>query len=78
MFNPSKLLKFRESWGAFEQRHPKFTIFLGAIMKSGIGQDSIVEIKITYPDGRVLESNLKVMPEDVEFLKEIGELGGGQ
>ena len=75
MFNPVKLLKFREGWGAFEQRHPKFVLFLGAIMKSGVGEGSVIEIKVTYPDGRELESNLKVTAEDVEFLKAVGEMG---
>ncbi len=75
MFNPAKLLKFRDEWGKFEERHPKFAMFLGAVMKSGVSEGSTIEIKITYPDGHVLESNLKVMPEDVEFLKTVGELG---
>ena len=75
MFNPLKVMKFREDWGKFEERHPKFVLFLGAIMKSGIGEGSVIDIKVTFPDGRELESNLKVTPEDVEFLKNVGELG---
>ena len=75
MFNPAKLLQFRQDWGAFEQRHPKFVLFLGAIMKTGLPEGTVLEIKVTMPDGQNLESNLKVMPEDVEFLKNVGELG---
>jgi len=75
MFNPAKILQFRNDWGAFEQRHPKFVMFLGAIMKNGVGEGSVIDIKITLPDGRVMESNLKVSPEDVEFLKNVGEMG---
>ena len=75
MMNPMKLLQFRDEWVKFEGRHPKFCMFLGAIMKSGIPEGSVMEIKITYPDGKELESNLKVAPEDVEFLKSIGEMG---
>ena len=74
MMNPVKLLEFRKHWGDFEARHPKFVQFVGAIMKSGISEGSIIEVKITFPDGRELESNLKVSPEDVEFIKSIGEI----
>ena len=45
-------------------------------MKNGVGEGSVIDIKITLPDGRELESNLKVSAEDVEFLKNVGELGG--
>ncbi len=76
MFNPAKILQFRKDWGEFEKRHPKFVLFIGAIMKNGIGEGSVIDIKITLPDGRELESNLKVSAEDVEFLKNVGELGG--
>lgn len=74
MFNPAALLSFRQKWGEFEQRHPKFVMFIGALMKSGVPEGSIIDIKITMADGQVLESNLKVSPEDVEFLKAIGQM----
>ena len=76
MINPAKLLTFRKNWCEFEERHPKFVKFIMAVMNSGIGEDSVIDIKITLPDGKEIESNLKVTPEDVEFLKSIGELGG--
>lgn len=77
MMNPAKLLAFRKQWGEFEQRHPKFVMFLGAVIKNGVGEGSIIEMKITLPDGRVMESNMKVSAEDMEMLKTVGELGPG-
>ena len=75
MFNPAKLLQFKSEYGKFEARHPKFVLFMGAIMKSGVPEGSVIEMKITYPDGREMESNLKVTAEDAEFLKSVGEMG---
>jgi len=75
MFNPAKLLQFKSEYNKFEGRHPKFVQFFGAILKSGISEGSVIEIKVTYPDGKELESNMKVSAEDVEFLRKVGEMG---
>lgn len=75
MMNPAKLLQLKSEWGKFEARHPKFVLFFGAIMKSGISEGSVIDIKVTFPDGKELESNMKVSAEDVEFLKKVGEMG---
>lgn len=75
MINPMKLMKFKDSWKAFEERHPKFVKFIMAVMNSGVGEGTIVDVKITLPDGREIASNMKVSAEDVEFLKGIGEMG---
>lgn len=75
MINPAKLLQFSKDWKGFEGRHPKFVMFLKSAMQSGVGVDSIVDIQITLPDGRKIESNMKICPEDVEFIKNIGSMG---
>lgn len=75
MVNPLKLMKFKDSWKGFEERHPKFVKFIMAVMNSGIGEDSIIDVKITLPDGREIASNMKVTKEDVELLKNLGEMG---
>lgn len=74
MFNPASILQFRKDWGEFEQRHPKFVTFLGAIFKNGISEGSVVEIKITLPDGKEIESNMVIKAEDIEFFKNIGNM----
>ena len=76
MINPASLLSFRKDWGEFEKRHPKFVLFLKAAFQSGIGEGSVIDISVTLPDGRKLESNMKISAEDVEFLKKMGDLGG--
>ena len=74
MINPAKLLQFRKDWGEFENRYPKFVKFIGAVVQSGIGEDSVIDVCVTLPDGRKLESNMKLTAEDVEFIKGFGNI----
>lgn len=69
MFNPTKLLQFRQGFNDFQDRHPKFVQFLIALVQSGIGEGSIIEVKVTTPEGKEMESNLRLTAEDVEFIK---------
>ena len=73
MMNPAKLLKLREGFTGFEARHPRFVKFIMSLSKSGVPVDSIIDIKVTLPDGREIETNMRVTPEDVEFIKSIGD-----
>ena len=73
MVNPAKLLKFRKEWGEFENRHPKFVRFIMTIARNGILEGSIIEIKVTAPDGTVTESNMRVSAEDMEMVKGLQE-----
>lgn len=73
MVNPAKLLKFRKEWGEFEERHPKFVRFIMTIARNGILEGSIIEIKVTAPDGTVTESNMRVSAEDMEMVKGLQE-----
>ena len=75
MFNPASILKFSKDWKEFEERHPKFALFVKTVMMTGVNTGSVIDISITLPDGKKLESNMKITDEDVEFLKSISELG---
>ena len=72
--NPMKLLQIKNAWDRFTASHPKFPLFLKAIQKQGITEGTILELKVTAPDGRELCSNLKLTPEDMELYRELQEL----
>lgn len=74
MFNPASILQFRKDWGDFEARHPKFVTFLGTMFKTGLTEGSVVDIAVTLPDGRKVESNMKISAEDIEFMRNIGNM----
>lgn len=68
------LLQLKNSWGVFAKNHPKFPRFLQAA-SSCIGEDTLIEIKVTTATGRVLETNLKVKESDIELVKNLAKTG---
>jgi hypothetical protein len=74
MFNPTKLFKLKSVWDQFSKNHPKLQGFLQAAQKDGIKEGSIIEINIKTEDGKAISTNLKLLPSDMELLKELLEL----
>ena len=60
MINPMKLMKIKNAWSRFAANHPKFPLFLNAIVKKGIQEETIFEFKVTYPDGQQLVTNMRL------------------
>lgn len=74
-FNPMKLMQLKTHWGKFSKAHPKFQSFLGAAGNK-IEEGSVIDIKITGPDGHAIETNLKMNKDDVAFIQAIKSLRG--
>ena len=72
--NPMQLLKMKSAWDRFQAAHPKFPLFLNSVMQNGIHEGTILEFKVTEPDGRAFCSNLKISREDLELFQELKEL----
>lgn len=72
--NPLKLLQLKGLWNEFTSRHPKFPMFMSAVSRQGIQEGTIIEVKITSPDGRDYETNLKISQEDLELFQKIREI----
>ena len=69
MVNPAALLTLKKKWDEFSSRHPKFVSFLGALKNQGITEGSIIDMKVTMPNGEVFQSNIKLTPEDIELIR---------
>lgn len=74
MFNPAMLIKAKEAWDIFAGNHPKVPMFLKAASSGAIEEDSIIEIAITTPEGKKIDTNLVVKKEDMELLNIIKEM----
>lgn len=74
MINPMKLMQLKNMLNIFRQNHPKFPYFLDAVSKKALCEDTIIEIKVTTPDGELLESNLRLRESDLDALRQIQEL----
>lgn len=71
--NPAAIMQILNLWSRFQNNHPKFPKFMSAVMKGGIKEGSIIEIKVTTADGESYDSNLKLNADDMEM---IGQLKG--
>lgn len=70
--NFGSMLQLKNAWNTFIGNHPKFPRFLRAA-GSCISKDTIIEIKVTTAEGRVLETNLKVKESDIDLLKSLAK-----
>lgn len=70
----AKMQELKNHLSRFQANHPKFPLFLKAVAKDAIMEDSIIEIKVTTPDERNYETNLKVKPDDLAFIQALQNL----
>lgn len=74
MQNPAAILQLMSLWSRFQNNHPKFPKFLSAVVKNGIKEGSIIEIKVTTAEGESYDANLKVNAEDMELIDQLKHL----
>ena len=67
--NPRQILKAKDSFKGFQQRHPKVMPFMKNVA-SRISEGDVIEIKVTKPDGKSTTCNIKAALEDVDFLRD--------
>lgn len=72
--NPAAVLQLMNLWSSFQNNHPKFPKFLSAVVRGGIKEGSIIEIKVTTAEGESFDSNLKVNADDMEMIEQIKKL----
>ena len=70
----AKMQELKNHLTRFQANHPKFPMFLKAVSKDALMEDSIIEINVTTPDGRKYETNLKVKPNDLAFIQALQNL----
>ena len=71
--NPMALMKIMIAINQFNASHPIFGAFLNAAFAGGIQEGTIIEMKVTKPDGTEMTTNLKVNQSDLELLQELRE-----
>ena len=64
----AKMQELKNHLTRFQANHPKFPMFLKAVSKDALMEDSIIDINVTTPDGRKYETNLKVKETVSSFV----------
>lgn len=74
MNNMEAIMKAAQGWKRFTTNHPKFPMFLQAVRNTGIQEGSVIEVSITDPSGKVMDTNIKVTADDIELFQSLKEI----
>lgn len=72
--NPLIMMQLKSSWDRFVKNHPKFPLFWKAVRQNGLSEGTVVEFKVTTPEGKELCSNLKLTQDDMELMEQLKKL----
>lgn len=69
--NPMQLLGLKNDLEKFKNNHPRFIQFIQAIAQDGLNEGTILECKVITPEGREMQTNIKVTQEDLELFQKL-------
>ena len=69
--NPAELFKLKADLKTFEKAHPKFLSFLRYCVDRGMGEGTIVDVTLRYPDGERTHANMRLTEQDAEMLQRL-------
>lgn len=72
--NAMQMMQIMQRWSLFQEDHPKFRPFLGAMKELAMKEGTVLELKATDPDGKTIMTNIKVTANDVETFRMASEL----
>lgn len=72
--NPLKLLQLKSAWDRFKGNHPKFPRFLTALYQKGVKEGTVIEFRVTTPDGEEMAANVKLKEDDIALFQELKDL----
>ncbi len=73
--NPTAMFKLMGAKKEFERNHPKFAAFAANLMRRGVPEGTVIEIKIERPGEEPVMANMKVQQSDLELLASLKEMG---
>ncbi|MCR5337473.1 MAG: hypothetical protein K6E75_02845 [Lachnospiraceae bacterium] len=75
--NPMDMMQLGSKIQTFNAQHPKFGAFLREAGPDAMREDSVLEMKVTSPEGREYITNIKLTKEDVELIALFRSMRGG-
>ncbi|MBQ9136879.1 MAG: hypothetical protein IJX66_12395 [Lachnospiraceae bacterium] len=66
-----QLLGLKNDLEKFKNNHPRFIQFIQAIAQDGLNEGTILECKVITPEGREMQTNIKVTQEDLELFQKL-------
>ena len=78
MMNFSQIMEMKSIADRLRRNHPKFPAFIQAVMQKGIPAGTVLELRVSEPDGSEYITNLRVNEEDLDCIRRLQELQQGQ
>ena len=72
--NPMSLMQLQQRFQIFQQEHPKIIAFFKAIGNDSMQEGTIIAVKVTTPDGKEIESNIKITANDITTFQQMMEI----
>ena len=66
--NMKQMIEMMQAWNVFKANHPKFPKFMKAVEKAGIREGTVLEIRMSSPDGQVIETSVLVKESDLPLF----------
>lgn len=66
--NAMDAMRMAQAWRTFSENHPKFLPFVRAVSQGALQEGAVLEMAVTTPDGKKLETNLKLTQSDLELI----------
>ncbi|MDO4804182.1 MAG: hypothetical protein Q4A32_05120 [Lachnospiraceae bacterium] len=76
MINPMALLKLKGLREQFKSSHPKLAPFMNRVYPDAIAEGTVVDIKVTDPNGNSYHYNMRITAEDMAAINEVREAAG--
>ncbi len=67
--NPMDLMQLGTRLQTFSRQHPKVGAFFREAGRDAIREDSVIEMKVTSPEGREYVTNIRLTADDVETIQ---------
>ena len=68
------LMQLQQRFQIFREEHPKIIAFFKAIGNDSMKEGTIIAVKVTTPDGKEIESNIKITANDITTFKQIMDI----
>ncbi|MCR4792009.1 MAG: hypothetical protein K5871_04625 [Lachnospiraceae bacterium] len=67
--NPISMMQAAGRIKIFQEQHPKAIAFLQSLSENDLREGSVIELKVTTPEGRESVSNIRLTKDDIETFK---------
>ena len=72
MMDFSTIMKFKGAWDTFTRNHPKiFCRFMQAVGREAVTDGTIIEVKVTSPEGKEYNTNMKITQSDLDLFAQL-------